>query len=475
MIRENVLVGFNFRSGDREQPFLLPPDMRDWLPADHLVWFVIDVVEQIDLSAFRRAYRADGHGRAAYDPALMVAVLLYAYCTGLRSSRLIERRCVEDVTFRVLAGGLCPDHVTVARFRSRHADALAGVFVESLRLCAEAGLVRLGVVALDGTKMGANASADANRTVEALDREIAAMIEEAEKIDAAEDDRDDDAGQTPAGMVDPVKRRAELAAAQQRLQEAKTRLEATAAERAQKLEARTATGNVARAARGLPPRTLRPRPSEKLLPDATTNLTDPDSRVMLARHGRIQGYNAQWACTAEQIIVAAQVTQAGNDVEQLEPMLTAARATLGAAGIVQSVQALVADAGYWRAANVDGTIPDTPELYISVAKHGRRGKPRKDGKPAVDKTLHLVEAMKAKLGTAVGKEMLRARRTSIEPLFGQAKANATPATSPDEDSPPPRPSGNSSPPPATSASSSRPASEQAEPDRLRPRIARTST
>jgi transposase len=424
MIRENMLMGFNFMSGDREQPFLMPPDMRDWLPAEHLVWFVLDVVDQIDLSAFHRAYRADGHGRAAYDPALMVGLLLYAYCTGLRSSRVIERRCVEDVSFRVLAGGLCPDHVTIARFRSRHAQALAGVFVDSLRLCAEAGLVRLGVIALDGTKMGASASLDANRTMEALDKQIAAMIEEAEKLDAAENERDgEDAGQPPAGLIDPVKRRAQLAAARQRLEQAKKRLAVTANERAQKLAERTTATNSARAARGLPPRQLRPRPSERVRPDATTNLTDPDSRVMLGRTGRVQGYNAQWACTAEQIIVAAQVTQASNDVEQLEPMLAVARTTLAAAGIGQPIEALVADAGYWRAANVDGTIPDAPELFISVAKHGRRGKPRRDGKPAIDKTLHLVEAMKAKLGTPRGKKMLRDRLTSIEPLFGQAKEN----------------------------------------------------
>ena len=161
-------MGFNFIAADREQVFLLPPDMRDWLPADHLVWFVVDVVDQLDLSRFRAAYRADGHGRAAYDPAMLVGVLLYAYCTGLRSSRLIERRCREDVALRVLAAGLCPDHVTLARFRfrfrfrSRHAQALAAVFVDSLRLCAEAGLVRLGAVALDGTKIGAAARADGN-------------------------------------------------------------------------------------------------------------------------------------------------------------------------------------------------------------------------------------------------------------------------------------------------------------------------
>jgi hypothetical protein len=264
--------------------------------------------------------------------------------------------------------------VTIARFRSRHAQALAGVFIDSLRLCAEAGLVRLGVIAMDGTKMGANAAIDANRTMEMLDKQIAAMIDEAEAIDAGEDNRDDDnAGQPPAGMVDPVKRRAQLAAAQQRLQAAQQRLRATAQERAQRLAERTAVTNTARAAKGLPPRVLRPRPNEKPLPDATANLTDPDSRVMLARQGRVQVYNAQWACTAQQIIVAAQVSQAGNDVEQLEPMLAETRQTLTAAGIAEQLQAVVADAGYWRAANVDSSIPNAPELFISVAKHARPG------------------------------------------------------------------------------------------------------
>jgi transposase len=419
---KNPLVGLNFICADRDQSFLLPPDMRDWLPADHLVWFVIDVVEQVDLSAFRGAYRIDGRGRAAYDPAVMVAVLLYGYCVGLRSSRLIERRCIEDVSFRVLAGGLCPDHVTIARFRARHADALAGVFVQSLRLCAEAGLLRLGVVALDGTKMGANASVDANRTLEALEEQIAAMVEEAAAIDAAEDCQNGDGGgPVPVGMDDPAARRKRLAGARQRLQEAKQRLEEAAAARAEKFAQRCAATDQARVAKGLPPKQLRPRPAEVPQPKATTNLTDPDSRVLIGRHGRVQGYNAQLVTTAEQIIVAAEVTQAANDVEQLAPMLSAIRATLAAAGITAPVQALVADAGYWRAINVDGSIPDAPELFIAVAKHGRRGKPRKDGQPAQDKTSHLVEAMKAKLDSETGRAMMRIRRTTVEPLFGQTK------------------------------------------------------
>jgi transposase len=409
-------VGFNFIAADRDQSFLLPPDMRDWLPADHLAWFVIEVVERVDLSRFRSAYRVDGHGRPAYDPSVLVALLLYAYCTGTRSSRVIERRCTEDVAFRVPAGGLCPDHVTIARFRSRHADALAGVLVASLRLCADAGLVRLGAVALDGTKMGANASLEANRTLEALDREVTDMIAEAEAVDAAEDHQENDrGGSLPPGMSDPATRR-------RRLSEAQQRLEQTAARRAEAFQRRCEQANIARAAMGLPTRQFKPRPRDEApQPQATTNLTDPDSRVLIGRHGRLQGYNAQLVTTAEQIIVAAAVTQAANDVEQLAPMLSATRDTLAAAGISDEVEALVADAGYWRASSVDGSIRNAPQLFIAVAKHGRRGRARKDGKPAEDKTAHLVEAMKARLATETGKTMMRIRRTSVEPVFAHTK------------------------------------------------------
>jgi transposase len=157
-------VTYNFLRGDRDQAFLLPPDLRDWLPADHLAWFILDVVDQLDLQPFLAAYRTDGHGHPAYDPKTLLGVLLYAYAIGVRSSRQIQRRCVEDLAFRVLAGNQIPDHVTIARFRVRHEQALAGFLVASLRLCAEAGLVRLGLVALDGTKVAGNAADKANRT-----------------------------------------------------------------------------------------------------------------------------------------------------------------------------------------------------------------------------------------------------------------------------------------------------------------------
>jgi transposase len=176
----------NFVGCDREQELLLPPSLREWLPEGHLAWFVIDAVAQLDLSGFYAAYRADGHGRAAHDPAMMGALLLYAYAIGERSSQRIERRCVEDVACRVIAANQAPDHTTIARFRQRHKAALAELFGEVLALCAEAGLVNVGLLAIDGTKVHANASQHANRDYEQLAREI---LEEADAVDAAEDER----------------------------------------------------------------------------------------------------------------------------------------------------------------------------------------------------------------------------------------------------------------------------------------------
>lgn len=409
-------MAYNFVVAEREQRFLLPPDMRDWLPGDHLVWFVIEVVDQLDLSRFRSSYRSDGHGRAAYDPAMMVGLLLYAYCLGIRSSRLIERRCVEDLAFRVLAGNHAPDHVTIARFRRRHELALAEVLADSLRLCAQAGLVRLGAVALDGTRIGADASFDANRALDELDAEVARMLAEAEAADVADDERgrrDDD--RLPPGLGGPSDRLARLEAARQRLAD-------QAAARQRTYEERSKLLNEARAAKGLEPKTFKMRPrSEVPQPNAKANVTDPDSRILLDRHGPVQGYNAQVVATPEQIIVAAELTQQISDVEQLEPMITATKQTLKKAGIRRRPRAMVADAGYWRARNVDGSIAGAPELFITVARHARRGRPRRDGLASASKTDHLIEAMNDRLATSRGQRLLRMRSTTIEPLIGQIK------------------------------------------------------
>src|SRR5215213_5503701 len=210
-------MGQNFIACDREQSFLLPPDVREWLPEDHFAWFVLDAVAQMDLAAFYGAYRADGHGRAAFDPGMVVALLLYAYARGTRSSRAIERGCEEDVAYRVLAAQQRPDHATIARFVERHQDAIAGLFGEVLTLCARSGLAQVGVLAVDGTKVPGNASRNANLDYEQLAREI---VEQAQAVDAAEDELYGDArgDELPEEFATAQGRRGWLRDAKQRLE-----------------------------------------------------------------------------------------------------------------------------------------------------------------------------------------------------------------------------------------------------------------
>jgi transposase len=406
-------MAYNFRACDRDQAFLLPPDVRDWLPADHLAWFVLDVVDQLDLGPFLKAYRADGHGRAAYAPRMLLAVLLYAYCTGIRSSRQIERRCHEDIAFRVLAGNSAPDHVTIARFRVRHEQALAGLLVQSLGLCAAAGMVRLGLVALDGTKIEANAAAAANRTHAHLEAQVAELLSQAAAIDQAEDREGGVAGgdALPRALAGRAERLT-------RLQQAKAQLEAEAAARHQRYQQRVDELAAAARARGQQPRAhIRPRRRDEVPnPKATVNTTDPDSRFVHGNGRILQGYNAQAAATCEQVVVAAELTQQANDLQQLAPMLTAIRTTLASAGIGDPVQRLSADSGYWSIANLSA-IPAAPELLIPPARHGRHGKPRKDGQPSASKSDTLRAAMRAKLDSAQGKacyaQRSRDHRTSV--------------------------------------------------------------
>src|SRR5215203_5123515 len=211
-------MGPNFLECDRDQVLLLPPSLREWLPAGHLAWFVIDAVERLDLTAFYGAYRLDGQGRPAHEPAMMVALLLYGYAVGERSSRRLERRCVEDVATRVICANRAPDHTTIARFRQRHERALAELFGEVLALCADAGLVRVGMIAVDGTKVAANAAPQATRDYEQIAREILA---EADAVDAEEDEQFGDArgDELPPELATAQGRRGWLREAKRRLDE----------------------------------------------------------------------------------------------------------------------------------------------------------------------------------------------------------------------------------------------------------------
>src|SRR3954451_5346991 len=353
----------NFIACDRDQELLLPPSLREWLPEGHLAWFVIDAVAQLDLGAFYRVHRDDGHGRPAHDPAVMVALLLYCYAIGERSSRRIERRCVEDVATRVICANRAPDRTTIARFRQRHERALADVFSEVLALCAEAGLVRVGVIAVDGTKVHANAAPQATRDYEQIAREI---LEEAAVVDAEEDERFGDArgDELPAeletaqgrrGWLREAKRRLDERRAEEarpipksrpdRLREAKRRLEEEhqAECRANAdYEAYRARGRMKDGRRfGRPPHPYRPPET----PAGKIHLTDPDSRNVKTSRGWVHGYNAQAVVTAEQIVIAAEVTVDSPDFGHLEPMVSAAEAELASAGIEAAPEVVLADAG----------------------------------------------------------------------------------------------------------------------------------
>jgi transposase len=417
-------MAYNFLCGDRDQPFLLPPDLRDWLPAGHLAWFILDVVDQLDLDPFYREHRDDGHGHPAYDPKILLGVLLYGYCLGVRSSRQLERRCQADVAFRVLAANRLPDHVTLARFRVRHEQALAGFLVESLRLCAAAGMVKVGVVALDGTKLAGNAADTANRTLDRLEGEVAEILRQAADLDQHEDRLFGKArgDELPEGLANKAGRLA-------RLRQAKARLDAEAAERARRFAERSAASAAAAAAKGKPPPTLKPRARDEAPnPKATANTTDPDSRLLHTRRGRVQGYNAQAVTTLEQVIVAAELTQDANDFQQLQPMLDATAATLAAGGIQHRPGTLAADSGYWSIANLT-QIPDAPQLLIPPPKHGRHGKPRKDGKPSASRSDGLRAAMTAKPEATTAKRATPSARRPSSRSSARSRMGAAPTGS----------------------------------------------
>ncbi len=407
-------MGPNFRACDREQAMLLPPSLREWLPADHLAWFVLDVVDELDLGAFRDGYRQDGWGRPAFDPALMVALLLYAYAVGERSSRGIERRCREDVAFRVVAANELPDHATIARFRVRHEQALGGVFSQVLRLCAASGLVRVGVVALDGTKIAANAALSANRTYEQIARELLA---EAAELDAAEDAQLGAArgDELPAELAEQDSRRARLRAAKERLEAERDAAQAV-------YEARVEQRERAEAEHGRPLRGRRPvSPPAAVDPLRKANVTDPDSRVQRAPRGYLQGYNAQAVCTEAQLIIAADVSIDSPDTRLLAPMLRQVRRELDAIGISETPGVVLADAGYWNVPQIDEVVATGSQLLVNPVSSGRLDAldqpPRHGDRRRQGLYLHL----RRLLQTPEIRALYRRRQQMIEPVFAQTK------------------------------------------------------
>ena len=424
----------NFLTCDRNQPLLLPPDLRDWLPEDHLAWFVIEAIDELDLEPFYAAYRSDGHGRAAHEPTMMVTLLAYAYAIGERSSRGIERRCREDVAFRVICANHVPDHATIARFRVRHQEALADLFSGVLGLCAEAGLIEAGVLAVDGTKLAAAASNHATRTYEQIAAEILA---EAGRIDAAEDERYGHArgDELPEHLASRGGRRAWLREAKERLErdraaepepvprERRKRLEIcrgrlvedwhTKRRANRDYEAYRGRGVMRDGRRfGRPPEPYTP-PGK---PDGKINTTDPDSKNMKAYRGYVQGYNAQAVSTRGQIIVAAAITTDGLDTAQLDPMIRAAERELAEAGVTERPEVVLADAGYWSNDHIDRLRERGITPLIAADAHKCDG-PRKTrlGGP--------YDFMRGVLQTDKGAELYSHRQGMVEPVFADIKAN----------------------------------------------------
>jgi transposase len=403
----------NFLSCDREQELLLPASLREWLPEGHLVWLVLDAVDAIDLGEFYGVYRDDGHGRAAHDPAMMVALLLYSYAIGERSSRVIERRCHEDIARRVICANRTPDHATIARFRARHQDALAATFTQVLALCAKAGLVSVGLVAVDGTVIAADASPAATRTHEAIREEVDRILNEAGEVDAAEDERYGAArgDELPAELVDRRSRierlrryreelEAEQAAAQAAYEDNLRRRAEWEAEHGRKLGGRKPFA-----------------PDPAALAARKINTTDPDSRLIV-RRGKtpVQGYNAQAVATAGQIIVAADVSQQTNDAGQLEPMLRAAARHLRDAGVDEPLKVALADGGYWSSPQITALRDGGVEAIVPT-KATTRTSPRtlsaRQGPEA--------ERIDRLLDTPHGAALYRRRQQIIEPVFAHTK------------------------------------------------------
>ena len=426
----------NFRTCDLDQPFLLPPSLQEWLPEGHLARFIAELAEGLDLSKIYGQYgRRDGRGKAAYHPLMMVRSLLYGYCVGIMSSRRMERASYEDVAFRYLCANQHPDHDTIASFRQQHLPVLAELFTQVLQLCNQAGLVKLGHVAIDGTKQQANASKHKAMSYDRMEEKEKQLKAEVEKLlaQAAETDAAEDAlyGKGKRGDELP----AELARRDSRLKkiaEAKAALEQEARERAEakkkaveeKLaERQKKEEETGKKMGGRPPEVPDP---EQAQPDPKDqrNFTDPESRIMPdgARKGSfVQGYNVQIAVDSKaQIIVAAEITQQTNDKQQLAPMLEQVVKNMGTKPV-----AVTADTGYFSASQVNDARTEGIELYIAIGKQ-KHDQPEpaainESVEPPAE-TESAKEKMKQRLQTDTGKALYKMRKAIVEPVFGQIKA-----------------------------------------------------
>ena len=389
-----------YRSYLPEQSLLLPPSLREWLPDGHLAYFVSDVVDQLDLSAIESVYEEDDRGQPPYHPRMMTKILLYGYCVGVFSSRKIQKRLVEDVAFRVLAAGNQPDFRTISDFRKLHLKALEEMFQQMLRLTLETGAMKLGHVAMDGSKFKANASKHKamsygrmDETEKRLRAEVRKLLSQAEAADREEDKR---YGRDRQGdeLPEELQRRETRIA---RIREAKEALEERAREQARK--------------EGKDPEEAKPTAKMQY------NFTDPESRILKGADGFVQGYNTQIAVEpAFQLIVGQRVTQAANDKQQLVPLVETIEQQSG-----QKPQGVVVDSGYCSEENLKYLDKRRIEGFVATEKH-KHGQRNESCKPGpLPSGASRVERMERKLQTKVGAAVYATRKCIVEPAFGQIK------------------------------------------------------
>lgn len=430
-------MSLNLICAERDQLMLLPVDVREWLAEDDIVWTVLEVVAGLDLSEFNRRYRSNGQGAAAFDPELMVALVFYAQAVGVRSSRSIERACTRDAGFKVITGQLVPDHSTITRFLKDHREALTGLFAQVLRVCHAAGMTRVGVIAVDGTKIAANASWAKSYTAAALAHQIdeeqrafaelaGSLLGEQVATDAAEDaqfgpDRGDE---LPRALRARRDRLAALEAARADLaaREAAAR-EAMLGEQKNKqaaYDARKKSGKKVSGSRPADEVSLGKHPA-KSTPAPRASVTDPASRRMKTKVGFVQGYNAQIAVTADQIILGGLVTQIPTDHHLLPGVLEAVKAALSAAGITEGLDTVLADAGY--ANETTFTHLENAELVLlaPVISNARRALGEDPGGDRDLSKLPATARAQERLRTPDGQAQYKLRGQTAEPVFGQLK------------------------------------------------------
>ncbi len=423
-----------FRVCSLDQQFLMPPSLQDWLPENHLARFIADVVNELDLSSIYAEYeRKDGRGLSAYHPLLITRLLLYGYCIGTTSSRKIEQATHDNVAFRYLSADQHPDHDTLAAFRQQHLEALAGLFVQALRLCQKAGLVKLGNVAIDGTKIKANASTRRSVGYEKISEREQHWRSEVERLlnQAQQTDQDEDQRFGVGQPADPLPD--DLASAQkrlQRLQQARTELEQEAKEQLQAAVNDLPLRNAGRpskaeqASKTTKSRQQRDKETKRRIraaknaaaPSRQYNFVDADSRVMKDNGPKafVQGYNVQIAVDAHaQIIVAAEITQQTTDRQQLVPLVKGVRSSAQA-----TPETITADAGYWDTTSLlDPSLQGIQVLVTPDSNPQPPGAPLPPTAPRNEQAIRMREA----LASQEGKARYALRKSTVEPVFGQIK------------------------------------------------------